>query len=113
MTSFETISTTFGAQVAVLNLKPGRKAIAVAPGPLKGYPPLTAIFTLEGEELQRLSPYGTFSNHGANLGAVDVDGDGQDELIFGQGIGPGQPATVRIYRLEGGLVKQWNAYEQR
>jgi len=110
ITSFETLTTTFGAQLAVAKLKSGQQVIAVAPGPLSGYPPLIGVFDLHGKQILRFSPYEAPENAGANVGAVDIDGDGQDELILGEGVGKGRPFTVRVYNLEKELVASWEAY---
>jgi hypothetical protein len=41
---------------------------------------------------------------------VDIDGDGLDEVVLGEGIGPGRPSRVRIYRLDRQVVADWEAY---
>ena len=48
--------------------------------------------------------------HGSHVGSVDVDGDGIDEILLGEGTGPNRPYRVRIYSLNGELLQEWEAY---
>ncbi|MFZ0428854.1 MAG: hypothetical protein WAO20_12120, partial [Acidobacteriota bacterium] len=110
--TFDALPTTFGLHLVPLRIQHDAAAVAVAPGPLIGYPPWIRVY-LRGRKwtlMHEFVPSGGKDGAGANLGAVDVDGDGQDELILGEGAAPGQPPVVRIFRLNGTLLDQWRAY---
>ncbi|HWQ99676.1 MAG TPA: L,D-transpeptidase family protein [Candidatus Methylomirabilis sp.] len=49
----------------------------------------------------------TFQN-GGELAAGDVDGDGKAEIVVGAG--PGRESDVRVYRIDGTLLKSFRAY---
>ncbi len=110
--SFETLPTTFGVNTTLIKLAGNRLGIGVAPGPLQGYPPLIKIFDFKGEKLHDFFAFDDPNSCGSNIAAVDIDGDGEDELVLGEGIGPDRPSQVRIYRLNGQLVAGWKAYEE-
>ncbi len=102
----ETIRTTFGAQVALVQIE-DHLAFALAPGPLRGYPALIAVTTFEGRRLSEFSAIDDPDSHGANLAAIDIDGDGVEELVLGQGIGPGRLPKVWLFSIEGELRTSW------
>ncbi len=41
---------------------------------------------------------------GSHIGSVDLNGDGTDEILLGEGTELGQPHLVRIYSLDGDLL---------
>ncbi|RPJ82746.1 MAG: hypothetical protein EHM18_15340 [Acidobacteria bacterium] len=108
--SFETLPTTFGLNLTTLRLPSGQAGIAVAPGPLNGYPPLIGIFDLQGRKIGEFFAFNDPNTYGSNIAAVDVDGDSQDEIVLGEGIGPGRPYTVRIFRQDGQMLTKWEAF---
>ena len=109
--SLETLSTTFGINGTLVRLVADGLGVAVAPGPLQGYPPLVLVVDLEGKKLWEFRAFQDPEAYGSNIAAVDIDGDGLDEVVLGEGIGPGRPSRVRIYRLDGQPVADWEAYE--
>ncbi len=112
MESRETLPTTCGLRLATLRLKHGVAGVAVAPGPLVGYPPWIRVY-YRGRTwalMHEFVPFGDDGTAGANLAGLDIDGDGQDELVIGEGTAPGRPPIVRIYRLDGTPIAQWRAY---
>ena len=108
--SFQTLGTTFGLQASRIQLAPTSTGIATAPGPLHGYPGLARIFDLEGRVQYSLPPRQDPDTYGSHVGSVDVDGDGIDEILLGEGTGSNRPSTVRIYSLKGELLREWEAY---
>jgi hypothetical protein len=108
--SFDPLPTTFGLNLTTLRTAPGQSGIAVAPGPLKGYPPLVLILDLQGRKIGEFYAFQDPGAFGTNIGAVDTDGDGIDEIVLGEGIGPGRPPTVRILRQNGQLLAKWEAF---
>ncbi|MFB3905465.1 MAG: type II CAAX prenyl endopeptidase Rce1 family protein [Acidobacteriota bacterium] len=108
--SFETLPTTFGLNLTTLRVAPGQPGFAVAPGPLKGYPPLVQIFHLGGQIIIEFSAFDDPQTCGSNIAAVDTNGDGRDELVLGEGIGPGRPYTIRIFRQNGEMIRKWQAF---
>jgi len=109
--SLETLSTTFGINATLVRLADKGLGVGVAPGPLQGYPPLVLVVDLEGEKLWEFGAFEDPEAYGSNIAAVDIDGDGLDEVVLGEGIGLGRPSRVRIYRLNGQPVADWEAYE--
>ena len=109
--SLETLDTTFGANVTVVRLAEDGLGVGMALGPLQGYPPLVLVVDLEGRKLREFQAFEDPETYGSNIAAVDIDGDGMDEVVLGEGIGPGRPSWVRIYRLDGQPVTDWEAYE--
>ena len=108
----ETLPTTYGLNLTILRLR-GRPFIAVAPGPLEGYPPWIRVFR-ERRPWELVRDFVAFTDPhsaGANLAAVDVDRDGRDELVVGEGCAPGRPPVVRLLTAEGELLGEWNAYD--
>jgi hypothetical protein len=110
--SFETLTTDFGVNATLVKLAENRLGVAVAPGPLQGFPPMVQVFDLNGVKLRDFLAFEDPRSCGSNIAAVDIDGDGEDEVVLGEGIGPERPSLVRIYRLNGRLVKRWKAYEE-
>lgn len=113
ISAVETLPTTFGANACLVKLGQGRIGFAVAPGPLRGYPPWAKVFSLQDPPgvVAEIVPSGGEEAYGSNLSAVDVNGDGVDELIFGEGTGPVRPSTIRIVGLDKVLQAEWNAYD--
>jgi hypothetical protein len=108
----ETIPTTFGASVTLLSLQNIRTGIAVGPGPLEGYPAWIKVISLEPKPkvVFDIAPYESENSSGVNLAAVDVDNDGIDELIIGEGSRPGRPPIVRVCRTNGEMLAEWKAF---
>ena len=108
----ETLPTTYGLSLTVVNLD-GRQFIAVAPGPLAGYPPWIRIFR-ENRPWEMVRDFVAFTDPGAagaNLAAVDLERDGRDELVVGEGCAPGRPSVVRLLTINGELLREWKAYD--
>jgi hypothetical protein len=108
----ETLPTTYGLSLTVVKLS-GKQFIAVAPGPLVGYPPWIRIFR-ENRPWEMVRDFVAFTDPGAagaNLAAVDLDHDGRDELVVGEGCAPGRPSLIRLLRVDGELLRQWQAYD--
>ncbi len=108
----ETLPTTFGINLSLVQLGDGDWGIAVSPGPLRGYPPWIKVFShgRGWSPVRDMVPWESEGSCGANLSAVDIDGDGIDELVMGEGWGKGRPATIRILTLEGEILHTWNAF---
>ncbi len=109
--SLETLNTTFGINATLVRLADSSLSVGVAPGPLQGYPPLVLGVDFEGKKLWEFHAFEDPETFGSNIAAVDIDGDGLDEVVLGEGIGTGRPSWVRIYRLNGQPVADWKAYE--
>jgi hypothetical protein len=108
----ETFPTTYGLNLAVVTLN-RKEFIAAAPGPLVGYPPWIRIFR-DREPWQMVRDFVAFTDPGAagaNLAAVDLNQDGNDELVVGEGCAPGRPPTVRLLSVDGDMLRQWEAYD--
>ena len=106
----ETMPTTYGASLVPVRRRVGEWGVAVAPGPLAGYPPWIRVMGLDGELWSEFVASDSAGPCGANLAAVDLDGDGRDELVVGEGHCSGQSSRIGIYDLEGRLHHQWMAY---
>ncbi len=108
--AWEAFQTTFGVQLIPVTVGDGESGIALSLGPLTGYPPLVRVLGLSNEPIHEFVGYEDDQACGSNLGAVDIDADGRDEVILGEGVCPGRLPTVRILRLNGTPVSQWQAY---
>ena len=111
-TSFETLGTHFGINAAVIGLGQGRFGVAVAPGPLQGYPPQIQVFDFEGKKVHDFFAFDDPNGYGSNIATVDIDADGKDEIVLGEGVGPERPSLVRVLRANGELVTAWEAYPE-
>jgi hypothetical protein len=107
----ETFPATYGLTLTHLRDR-DQYLVAVAPGPLVGYPRWVRIFLPEWD--WRMIHDFVVSNEqptaGLNLAAVDVDGDGRDELVTGEGCAPGVPSIVRVVGLDQRIRAEWLAY---
>ncbi len=106
-------NTTFGAQVALLRQNGSPPWIAVSPGPLQGYPGMVLLQTPEGESIRQFAFDGNPDRFGNSLVALDVDGDGTDEIVVGEGTGPGRGFEVQLRSTDGALIRAWQAYAKR
>lgn len=102
---------TYGLSPAPVRLGAGRWGVAVSLGPLVGYPRWVRIFAAEAgwPLVWQFAVEDSRAAAGLNLAAVDVDSDGRDELILGEGEGEGLPAVVRVTRLDGRVLYTWSA----
>jgi hypothetical protein len=108
--SWPTFSTTYGLNAVPVRLGQGKRGVAVAPGDFQGYPAQIQVYDNQGRKLRDFLAYQDRFSCGSHIAAVDINGDGEDELVLGEGTGPSRPSTVRILRLDGKLLQQWNAY---
>lgn len=74
-------------------------------GPGKGGTPRVRIFKRDGTHVKDLWVYGNSFKGGVRVSAGDVDGDGEDEIIAG--LGPGAEPRVRVYKLDGTLLRDF------
>ena len=110
LSSWTTFSTTYGLNAVPVHLGSGRMGVAVAPGAMQGYPAQIQVYDAQGQKLRDFLAYSDRLSCGSHIAAVDISGDGQDELVLGEGTGPARPSTVRIIQLDGKLLRQWDAY---
>ena len=110
LTSFDALKTGFGANVAPLRLAADQTGLVMAPGPLRGYPSIVLVTDLEGAVIHQFYATADPDSHGSNVGAVDADGDHVDEVVVGEGIGPGRPSTIQLFRQDGSLIRRWKAF---
>jgi len=101
---------TYGLNAAPFRRSGDRESIVTAPGPLRGYGPHVRIYDTGGKEIYSRVPYENPSACGSNVAAVDLDGDGNDEIVFGAGVCQGAPSRVRIEDFSGKLLYLWDAY---
>ena len=107
---WDTYGTTYGLSVSPIHLEDDSQALATLPGPLSGYRADLKVFDRLGRELYNFLAHEDPAACGGNLSTVDLNGDGRDEVVVGEGICPGRPPTVRIMDLDGRLLHQWDAY---
>jgi hypothetical protein len=77
---------------------------------LRGYGPHVRIYDLGGNEIYSRLSHKDPSPCGSNVTAVDLDGDGNDELVLGEGVCRDSPARVRVEDFSGKLLYLWDAY---
>ena len=104
------LNTTFGAQVALLERISSPPLLAISPGPLHGYRGIVRLQTLAGELVRHFSFDESPDRFGNSLAALDVDGDGNDELVIGEGTGPGRGFQVQLRSTDSELIRAWPAY---
>lgn len=107
---WDTYGTTYGLSVSRIRLADDSEALASLPGPLGGYQADLKVFDRLGHELYNFLIHEDPAACGGNLSSIDLNGDGRDEVLVGEGICPGRLPTVRIMDLEGHLIYQWDAY---
>jgi membrane protease YdiL (CAAX protease family) len=110
LSRWDTYGTTYGLSVSRIHLEDDSEAIATLPGPLSGYRANLKVFDRLGRELYNFLAYDDPAACGGNLSTIDLNGDGRDEVVVGEGICPGRRPTVRIMDLDGRLLHQWEAY---
>ena len=94
-------------------MSPEKQAKLLADGSepsLRGYPAMFCVFAVDGISRHSIIASQEHETYGSYIGSVDLNGDGTDEILLGEGTGPGQPHLVRIYSLDGDLLNQWKAY---
>ena len=107
---WDTYGTTYGLSVSRIHLEDDSEALVTLPGPLGGYRADLKVFDRLGRELYNFLAHEDPAACGGNLSTIDLDGDGRDEVVVGEGICPGRRPTVRIMDLDGRLLYQWDAY---
>lgn len=107
---WNTYGTTYGLSVSTIRLAEDSVALATLPGPLGGYRADLKVFDRLGRELYNFLAHEDPAACGGNLSTLDLNGDGRDEIVVGEGICPGRQSTVRIMDLDGRLLHQWDAY---
>jgi membrane protease YdiL (CAAX protease family) len=110
VSDFSAFETTYGLNLAPLHTGDGQTHFLTAPGPLRGYGPHMKIFDLNGKEVFSRLAYENTPGCGANVGAVDIDSDGRDEILMGEGWCKDSKPTVRIFDFNGDLRGQWEAF---
>lgn len=103
-------ATTFGLNAAQFGRRPDPPGVITAPGPLLGYGAHVRIYDARGGEVFGRVMYPDPDPCGSNVSALDVDGDGRDEMLLGEGVCRDAPATVRIFDSSGALLYRWDAY---
>jgi hypothetical protein len=86
----------------------GASASEVVTGAGPGGGPHVRIFTASGTTLGGFMAYGTGFRGGVRVATGDVDGDGDDEIITGAGLGGGPHIKVRT--AGGGTIASFMAY---
>lgn len=107
---WQAYATTWGLNLSPVRLGEGKLGVVTAPGPLRGYSAHLRVFDLEGRELQSFVPDAAPSACGGNVAALDLDGNGRDEIVLGEGTCGGAGSTIRVLDLAGNLLYQWEAY---
>ncbi len=70
-----------------------------------------AIVRLYNANLQLIREFTAFkSKYGANVVSADIDGDGYDEIIVGQGPDPKNDAVLRAFKRDGTLIAEYTAF---
>ncbi len=77
----------------------------------RGDSPRVYIYTIDGLLLAQFDAYTPLFRGGVNVAAVDLNGDGTDEIITGPGAGGGP--EVRAFSYTGNLLHAFFAYDRR
>ncbi|OGY50236.1 MAG: hypothetical protein A3J65_04365 [Candidatus Buchananbacteria bacterium RIFCSPHIGHO2_02_FULL_45_11b] len=90
--------------------KGGQNNYIVAGLGFRSFPQLKILKT-DGTVFKAFYPYDVNFNGAINVAVGDVNGDGQEEVITGAGVGGG--AHVRIFNINGQLISQFFAYDKK
>jgi hypothetical protein len=109
---FVAFSGRYGASVTTGDLNGDSiDEIIVGSGPdPKGGPNIIKAFNGDGTDF-RLEITDSSKGYGLNVASADLDSDGIAEIIAGLGPSSKNPATVKIYKANGILVKTFTAYD--
>ena len=102
----------YGANVAAGDLDgDGRAEIIIGAGPDPKKPGQVVILRmLDGSyDMESFMAYEK-TGYGVYVSAADLDGDGKAEIITGPGPGPKNKSAVRIFRGDGTLMEEFQAY---
>ncbi len=108
--TWDTIGSAFGLNLAPLQLGPYAKGIVTAPGAAPGHSAHIMVLDREGNQLSQFFADAEDPPCGCSIASLDVDGDQVDELVLGEGICPEQPPTVRVVDLDQNILAEWEAY---
>jgi len=86
----------------------GEDNIITAPGPSGG--PDIKVFKKDGTLIGQFLAYDAPNRDGVHVTTGDIDGDGKKEVITGPRAGSG--AHVKVFKLDGTLVKEFFAYNR-
>ena len=102
----------FGAHVAAGDLDGDGCAeiiVGAGPDPRKKAEVVIVYHGNSGYEFERFTAYQGLL-FGVNISATDVDGDGISEILTGPGPDPRSKSKVRIFRGDGTLIREFQAY---
>ena len=106
---WQSFPTVYGLNMAQIRLGQERQGFVAAPGAVLGHPAHLKVFDSGGLCLHSFIPFRSQPSCGSNLAAVDVDGDGIDEVIAGDGDCPGVAGKVRIISLASReVIHEWS-----
>ncbi len=71
--------------------------------------PLVKVFDKNGNQLSAFYAYGENFSGGIDVAAADIDNDGRAEIITAPG--PGGGPHIKIFKLDGTLVREFFAYD--
>ncbi len=71
--------------------------------------PVVKVFSLAGEQLASWDAYVSGFSGGVSVAVADVVAGGKDEIVTGPGFGGGP--HVRVFDANGGLLREWMAYD--
>ncbi|HEX3100091.1 MAG TPA: FG-GAP-like repeat-containing protein [Patescibacteria group bacterium] len=97
-----------GTSVAAANLD-SDSAIEFVTGAGPGGGPLVKAFEKDGKQIASFYAYDQSFTGGVDVTAADVDNDGKAEIITAPG--PGGGPDIKIFKLNGTLVKEFFAYD--
>ncbi|MFA4833376.1 MAG: S8 family serine peptidase [Patescibacteria group bacterium] len=87
-----------------------KEKMKILTAPFSNYSSQVKIAGYNGEIEKEFLSYGENFRGGVNIAAGDVNGDGQDEIIVGAGVGGGP--HVRIFDYSGKVLGQFFAYDK-
>jgi hypothetical protein len=93
-----------------VNVAVSTSSQAVIVGPGAGGTPEVRIYDINGKLIKSFLAYDTKFKGGVNVAIGDVNEDGKDEIITGAGAGGGP--EVRVFDMNGKLLKKFYAYDK-
>ena len=94
----------------------GMDEIVTGAGPGAVFGPHVRGWNYDGSSLSPITgisffAFDLFSQFGVNVGTMDTDGDGRDEILTGAGQGETYGPEIRIFGFEGDTTEQLHAFE--
>ncbi|MBI4686043.1 MAG: VCBS repeat-containing protein [Nitrospirae bacterium] len=109
--SFEAFEGNYGANIATGDIDgDGKAEIITGTGPDPKNPAIVRVYKADGTLIREFTPYDVEYGYGVEVAAVDINGDGIDEIVTGLGPGPQNPSWVKVFNSDGSEIYSFISY---